>query len=219
MASRWTPGSLATVGLVTALALLLAAAMGALWQVESFDRAQVRVQHGLEVLRALDGLTRAIADAEAAQRAYLLTTHDDDLAPLTSATTALPDALARLRALTRDSLAQQRRLEALRPLIAAKLDELSHAVVLRQTGGLVASLDLVDTANGKRLTDDIRRRIDEMAAEERAAITGSLATADDHRQRVVLLLVLASAGGALLLLAGLGLRARGTRDLTQGAAA
>ena len=220
MAPRWTPGSLATLGLVAACALLLATAVGGLWEVESFDRAQGRVQHGLEVLRARDGLSRTIADADAAQRSYLLTTRDDALEPLTQAEAALPDALGHLRQLTSGSVAQQRRLEALHPLIAAKIDELSHAVLLRQTEGLAASLDLVDTATGKRLRDDIRRRVDEMAAEERAAITGSLATADGHRQRVMLLLALASGGGAvLLLMTGLGLRTRGTGNLTQGAAA
>ncbi|MEO6026706.1 MAG: CHASE3 domain-containing protein, partial [Candidatus Binatia bacterium] len=82
---RWTLDSRSTLGVAIALALLVAVGCGVVWQVQGYRRATMRVRHSLEILNAIESLTRRLVDAETGQRGYLLTGRPEYLEPFTRA--------------------------------------------------------------------------------------------------------------------------------------
>lgn len=145
---RWTLAPRATLGLVLASALLIAVGAVALAQLQGLRQANARVGRTFEVLNTIESVTRRLVDAETAQRGFLLTARPNYLEPLTQAHDALPAELDRLAELLPDNAAQHANLEALRPLVDAKLAELAETIRLRETQGLEASLAVVDAGGG-----------------------------------------------------------------------
>jgi methyl-accepting chemotaxis protein len=124
------------------------------------------VAHTHEVLKECVGVTATLTDAETGQRGFLLTGEPRYLEPYTLAARSIADGVKALRKLTADNPNQQRRLDAIEPLIAAKQDELKETIALRAKG-LEPALEVVRTDRGKKAMDDIRKLVGEMEDEER----------------------------------------------------
>ncbi len=195
---RWTLGPRSTLGFAVALALLVVVGLGLVWQVQSYRRATVRVRQSLEVLNAIESVTRRLVDAETAQRGYLLTGRPAYLEPLTASQHALPAELEALRTRVGADARFRAHLDTLTPLLRTKLDELARTIEVRRTQGFEASLALVATDVGKRLMDDIRAALAAMANEEAALFRSRLVVSDARNTRVLAFLALASALAAAL---------------------
>ncbi len=198
--ARWTLPHRSTLGLAIALALLLAVGVVTLAQVQAVRRSNERVRHTLEVQHAIESVARRLTDAETAQRGFLLTARPSYLEPLTEARAALPAELDALGVLIGRNPAQRANLDALRPLVQQKLDELAETIRLRQTKGLEASLVVVDTDAGKRLMDELRRILAAMTREEETLLHERLAVTQGRNERVTWA-VLAGSGAAFVLVA------------------
>jgi signal transduction histidine kinase/CHASE3 domain sensor protein len=109
-------------------------------------------------------------DAETGQRGYLLTGNDAYLEPYVQGSTGVARVVDRLRVLTADSASQQGRIEQASPLIDAKLAELKRTIDLRRTVSFEAALKVVETGDGKRYMDDLRRVMAAMDQEERTLL-------------------------------------------------
>ncbi len=72
--------------------------------------------------------------------------------------------------MTEDNPHQQKRLDAVEPLVAAKLAELKQTVDLRRGQDLDGTVKIVRGGEGKRTMDDVRRLLDEMDGEERGLL-------------------------------------------------
>ena len=127
------------------------------------------VEHTHKVLEGLEGVLSDLKDAETGQRGFLLTGEDHYLEPYTSGTTAVHQKIATLRDLTKDNPHQQRRLDALEPLIESKFTELKQTIDLRKeaTQGFEAALKVVKTDLGKKVMDDMRKVVTDMQNEEK----------------------------------------------------
>ena len=90
-----------------------------------------------------------------------------------------------LRSLTADNPNQQRRLDALEPLLDSKLAELQETITLRQNQGFAASLKVILTDRGKQLMDDIRRVILQMENEERELLQQRSLEAEATAQQAI----------------------------------
>jgi PAS domain S-box-containing protein len=101
-------------------------------------------------------LLSALKDAENGQRGFLLTGREQYLEPYQNARVEVPAALSRLAAATVPRPDQAQRVAALRPLVAAKLEELKQTIELRRTQGPEAALAIVLSDQGKLLMDRIR---------------------------------------------------------------
>jgi methyl-accepting chemotaxis protein len=110
----------------------------------------------IEERAAIAGLQLRLVDAETGQRGYLLTGQDSYLEPYRSAVAAVASDLDRLNRDTAGDPAQQARIQALRPLIAAKLDELRRTIALRRSRGFDAAIAVVRSNRGKSQMDQIR---------------------------------------------------------------
>jgi two-component system sensor histidine kinase EvgS len=100
-------------------------------------------------------LLSELKDAETGQRGYLLTGDEAFLEPYLAVRDSISGHLEELRQLTLISAAHKH-LDALAPLMDAKLAELSHVIELRRNHDMTAVLAVVSSGQGKRLMDSIR---------------------------------------------------------------
>jgi signal transduction histidine kinase len=128
------------------------------------------VTHTYQVLEKLDDVQIYMTDAETEQRGYVLTGEDSFLASYERALGQLLQNLKAVRALTGDNPSQQRSLDRLEPLIAAKLDELQDRIQVRNGQGLAAGVEAVRAGPGRRSTDQIRADISAMKQEENSLL-------------------------------------------------
>ncbi|HEV3342186.1 MAG TPA: CHASE3 domain-containing protein [Pirellulales bacterium] len=136
------------------------------------------VTHSHRVLESLENAIAQMTNAETGQRGYLLTGQERYLEPYHLAIKGLDPKLAELRRMTADNPEQQRRLDLLAPLAAAKLAELQQTIDLRREKGAEAALEVVLTDRGKKIMDDIRKVVGELQDEENALLKQR---ADDSR--------------------------------------
>src|SRR6185437_2953572 len=162
-------------------------------------RAQ-RVQHAQAVLTDLESLLSTIDEAETGQRGYLLTGDSLYLKPYTSAQDNISQDLADLQQQVRDDPTQQQRINALVPLIAAKMSELSQTVQLRQNGQTDAAMQILRTNNGEQVMTQIRQIIGTMETDAQQTLNERAATADHDLGTVTVTFVLGTLALLLVLL-------------------
>ncbi len=152
------------LGLAVVAVTDLVAIDGAVTVIEGarrLERIRINIIQLTELLSLLN-------DAEAGQRGFLITGDERYLGPYRSALTTLPQRLPELRARFARRPHQIERLDALEPLVSAKLAEIRRTIELRQTTGVSAAAAVVPTDEGRALMEKIRARVDEMVARERA---------------------------------------------------
>ena len=160
---RWSLERLVPLAFACALALLVGVGIVSYRSTTAMRQDARRVMHAHEVLSELDGTLLALKDAETGQRGFLLTGVEDHLASYSAGSVAVGKRLRRLRELTADNPGQQRRLDAVGPVVAARLVKLQESVDRRRAGLPPAAESL---AAGKLLMDELSLRLAEMAAEE-----------------------------------------------------
>ena len=146
-----------------------------------------KVDRTHRVLEALQRVLADLTDAETGQRGFVITGDPQYLQPYASGTAAVRSDLDRVRSLTRDNPAQQRRLDTLDALATAKLAELDKTIALRRrSGGISAVLPVIESGRGKSLMDQARLVVGAMDGENRALLakrTQAAETAGREAQR------------------------------------
>lgn len=125
------------------------------------------VTHTHEVLSVLDNLLPLMTDAETGLRGYLITGDAAYLEPYTAAPAAIDAQMSKLEELIVDSPGQQARIPQLRRLIAEKLSVMEEAKLLMQKEGFAAVQEKAKAGRGKKLMDDLRLLVRQMAGNER----------------------------------------------------
>jgi len=164
---KWSIGT--KIGAGYALALMILVILGAVSyrNTNALIDAGEMSTHTYQVLENEAKVLAALTDAETGQRGYVITGADRYLEPYQSGTLAVNQSIQNLRKLTMDNPHQQQRIDALEPLVAAKLAELKETIDLRKNKGFDAALQVVRTDSGKNAMDNIRKIIGEMDNEER----------------------------------------------------
>jgi PAS domain S-box-containing protein len=139
-------------GAALLVVLVIAVSFSTFKQVE--EEAAAR-KHTFIILISAADLLSSLKDAETSQRGYLLTGEESFLQPYLAVRNHIDDQLNELRLLSLISAAHQH-LEAMSPLIDAKLAELSHTIELRRNRDMATALIVVRTGQGKQLMDSIR---------------------------------------------------------------
>ena len=193
-------GSLRTArALVFAVALSTLVAIAYLanrdWRDLTRSRNEARTAN--QAAQVNERLLGALRDAETGQRGYLLTGRNEYLEPFHAAVASIDTQLATLRGFLAGQPAQLEREGRLEQLIAQKVRELRLTLEVRDSKGIAAALDLVETGRGRRTMDEIRAVSGEIqaAAEQRLAISRADIERRSSQARVASL-----AGCGLLLL-------------------
>src|SRR5713101_4483074 len=135
-----TIGKKIAAGFGLALAILVVIGALSYWSTAKLIETNRWVTHTHEVLANLESLLSLLKDAETGQRSYLLTGEDSYLEPYQAALTHLNQTVTKVRKLTTDNPNQQRRLDALDPKMAEKLQELKETIDTHKQQGAEAAL-------------------------------------------------------------------------------
>jgi signal transduction histidine kinase/CHASE3 domain sensor protein len=189
------------VAYTLALVLFVAIGIMAFIYFGRFGESSEWVRHTEQVLAKLSEGLGELKDTETGQRGYLLTGDEDFLEPYHRSVSAVRLRFDEIAKLTADNPSQQQRIQALRPLIDEKLEFSAQTIETFRRGGREKALVMVSSRRGKRIMDEIRRRVAEMEAEERTLLMRRL----EHAERNAWLanvFILFGNGFAFALLAG-----------------
>ncbi|HVR61898.1 MAG TPA: CHASE3 domain-containing protein, partial [Polyangia bacterium] len=162
MMRDWTFGKKLAFGFAVSALTLIIVAVGGYQNIHRLIETNAEVTHTQRVRRELSDLLSMLKDAETGQRGYVITGADSFLEPYHAAVEHIDASFEGIRQLVADDPEQQRRLDALRPVIDAKLNELKATVELRRASGFEATAKMVQAGEGKRAMDQIRRGVGEM---------------------------------------------------------
>jgi signal transduction histidine kinase/CHASE3 domain sensor protein len=166
----WPAERKVQAGFVLAFICLALVGIAAYLSIQSLRANTGWVDHTHQVLTELDQLLSRVIDAETAERGYVITADEDYLAATRAAADAAGDIERQLLRSTADNPDQQQRLRRLSEVISARLSRLSVVDDTRRTQGFAAAQQLIETGTGKRIHNDLRRQIDEIAALERSLL-------------------------------------------------
>ncbi len=152
--------------LVVTTALAAALVASTFWLASRMHTENEWVRHTLAVRNHIAQMMILVQRAESGQRGYLLTGRDVYLPPYNDAMAALPPGLDEAAKLVADNPAQVQAVERLRSLVTDKLSELRTTVEDRKAGQTNQALSIVNTDEGRRLMEDIRKVVASIEAEE-----------------------------------------------------
>ena len=142
-------------GVVLLIAAAAAVVVVSFWTFSQIKEAAEAREHTYTVIIRAETLLSELKDAETGQRGYSLTGDKAFLEPYLAVRDSISGHLEELRQLTLIS-AGHKHLDAMAPLIVAKLAEMSHVIALRRNHDMAAVIAVVDSGQGKRLMDSIR---------------------------------------------------------------
>jgi PAS domain S-box-containing protein len=125
------------------------------------------VRHTHDVLEDLQDLLSAMEDVESSYRGYVLTGNDSYLDSYHAAVLQYAQDETILRNLTMDNATQQRQFPALDRLSDRRIQFAESVIALRQTKGLDAAADSLQTGESQRIMVQCREVIREMESEEK----------------------------------------------------
>jgi PAS domain S-box-containing protein len=159
-------------GFVASVAALMVIGWLAYRTTNQFITTDRLVAHTHEVIATLESGLAILTDAEAKQRAFLLTGDEQFLKDFQTAQAQVGGWLEKLRKLTADNPEQQQRLSKLEPVISQRLAVLNSRIKLRQEGGVQAvSSDVATLRQGRDLMDQVWRNITEMRDAENSLLS------------------------------------------------
>jgi CHASE3 domain sensor protein len=146
-------------GVLLALLLVIPTMLLSFYAFGQLEASAQRKSDTQTVLRDATRLLSSLKDAEIGQRGFMLTRDVAFLAPYQAAMVSIPSdfaSLARVRELSPTSAL----VEELKPLVEAKLLEITRVLTLSQNGEMDHALAGLKSGHGKALMDDIRSKID-----------------------------------------------------------
>jgi len=189
-----------TAALAGALLLLASGVVLSFWAFRQIEDAAEARKDAFVLLNRAGDLLSALTDAETGERGFALTGDEAFLEPYLAARDGIVGQLRDLRRLTRLSAAQQR-LDAVAPLIDAKLAELASVIALRRQNDLSAVLARIAEGRGKRLMDSIRAEIKGYTQIQEESLLQRASRFRSDLRRLFIVIIAASVFAVLLVLA------------------
>jgi two-component sensor histidine kinase/CHASE3 domain sensor protein len=185
-------------GVLISLVLVILAAIAALVLVQGMDWQNADVEHSHDVRNQARELTAALSEAQASERAYVLTGDEVYIEPYRRATAAVETRLATLTALTRDSTAQSAQVASIAGASQLALAELERTLELVRNGRAVEARTLVQSGPQVQLLGDLRRSLEEFINQESQTLFTQNQRVDVWRRWLVGAIVISLAAAVLL---------------------
>ncbi|MBI5278110.1 MAG: CHASE3 domain-containing protein [Burkholderiales bacterium] len=209
---KWNVGTKIAAGFGVALAIFAIVGAVAYRGTTRLVEASELRQHTYEVLRRLAEIESLALEMQNGVRGYAITGQDKELEPYRAAIERTDKVSQELRQLTADNPSQQRRLDALAPLVGSRIDFSREAIEAVRAKGPEAGVQLIKAGRGGALTTEIRKLINQMEIEEQDLLGKRAEAAQADARNAQWTIVLGTlAALALAALAGFLL----TRDLSR----
>jgi methyl-accepting chemotaxis protein len=167
---KWNVGAKIASGYAITLVILVIVGLISWRNLEKTSEDAAWVSHTQEVLTTVSRLMTALQDAETGERGYIITGDPEYLEPYRNGAAAVEGLHRRLVELVDDNPAQVARVQALSPLITARLRVLSEGIESRRTRDLAAAQQIVVAGHGKETMDQIRAHIDAFTDSEKTLL-------------------------------------------------
>ncbi|HLB81682.1 MAG TPA: PAS domain S-box protein [Gemmatimonadales bacterium] len=154
------------IGFGIAVAIILAVAAASLRSTAATVDSAIWVAHTLQARGELEATFADLIEAETGVRGYVITGDTTYLAPYQAARATLGTLVAGLRTLTADNPLQQRRLDSLETLVAARLERFRWTIETRRSGGAAAAGRAVVGDSGTEPMQLVRASVRGMEDEE-----------------------------------------------------
>jgi methyl-accepting chemotaxis protein WspA len=191
-----------TVGLGAIVAIFLLLLALAYNNFSKLSEANQWDRHTLEVLLETNHITTSMLQVQSSTRGFMLTGNESLVVPIEKEEATARAHVAKARALTTDNPNQQERLRRLEPMLDNWINNVIQPLIekrreLNKTTGVSQQVaSAADVLNGSRTVSDIRKLIDDVAAEESGLLAERSKQLEALRQSMFLLL---SAGAAVCL--------------------
>ncbi len=177
---------------LAAAALLVAlGAAASFWSFRQLEEAAVARNHSYALTKSADDLLSQLRDAETGQRGYSLTGDEAFLESYLAVRDRIGGQLHELRQLALSGAAHEH-LEALAPLVEAKLAETARLIALRRSDGVTTARAPAGSGQGKRLMDAVRAEVNAFTRLEEEALVQKEAAFQANMRRVFGIIVTAS---------------------------
>jgi PAS domain S-box-containing protein len=171
------------------------------------NQSQGWVRHTDQVLEKLQEMLSASQNIESSSRGFVLTGDKSYIETFTANVLQEAHAEVSIDELTADNPAQQRRLPALKKLLAQKIQFSSTVIDLRRAKGMKAAAAVIEHGAGQQIIGEIQDLVLEMQNEEQRLLAVRDARASRQLERTKIILGLGSLVGLLTaLLAEWGVR-------------
>ncbi len=167
MNQSWTFGKKIAAGFALAFVLMAMIGVLAYRSINTLSNTSQLVAHTHLVLERIADVLNVLQDAEIGGRGYIITGDESFLQPYQNAETKILTAVNNLRARIADNPAQQKRIALAEPIIVAKMSLTKRQIEMRKAREIESVTKLVQTGEGQKLMDDLRRIFGEMEQEER----------------------------------------------------
>jgi two-component system CheB/CheR fusion protein len=175
-------------GVALLIALVVVSSFLAFSKIE--EDAEAR-KHTFMVINRAGDLLSELKDAETGQRGYLLTGDKAFLEPYLAVHDSVRGSLKELRQLTLISAARKH-LDAIAPLMDAKLAELSQVIELRRNHDTTGVAAVVISGQGKQLMDSIRTEMSSFIRTEEVALAQHDAEFQSNMRSLFIIIVATS---------------------------
>jgi PAS domain S-box-containing protein len=191
-------GSLASLGVFLALAVLLANMWISYRNTKQLVDSQAWVEHTQMVRTTIRNVQGRASDAVAAQRGFLLIGDLRFLAPYKAACTDTDEYLQQLADLIVDNKDQQQRLAVLRATVKQEFSGLDQAIALQKTPNADPSRLAEKLTEGKAAMDQVRRTVSDMDIEESRLLQDRAIAASNSYHKVLATFGVATAAAITL---------------------
>ena len=185
--------------LILAILLIIAASTLAFRTVIGLVDATREADRTHTVLDTVDRVWSTLNEVEASARAFVITGNKGDLNPYFEASSSLPQALAELRALTREGTDHAEEQQALEGLVANKLALVAAMIEAREQSGVPSARVETLIRRGISLTDNIRPIVAQLMEQEREAFRVQQQATATHASRILLIITSATAASVLII--------------------
>ncbi len=180
-----------TAALAVSVLLVVLGVATSFWSLNQMKEADAARKHTHVVIDMANNLLSALKDAETGQLGYLLTGDEHFLGAYLAVRDSIGARLDELHQLTQVGAAHQH-LDAMTPLIDARLAELLQVIELRHNHDITAALAIISNGQGERLMDSIRAEMTSFIQIEEDAQTQYEAQYQSNTRLLFILIVGAS---------------------------
>jgi len=166
----WSLNTLTTAGFVLGIVLMVAAAAIAFNHTRRMLETTSSLSQRQEVLQKVQEVLTNTTDLLSHERLYVILGDERFLSEREQTRLQITKDILAVRNLTADNSNQQRRLDQLEALIAARIDWEEKIMAARRDRGFAAASEMIGTGPGVKLSDDTFRLIQDMQDEEQALL-------------------------------------------------
>lgn len=184
------PERVMAIAFSTSLLLVAVMALAAYYNIRNMLRTTDRIQRSHQVLADLEKVHGLIAEAEAAQRGFVISGDKEFLIPYNKNVPEIDRSLKSLRELTADNQSQKKSLEQLESAIRNKLQITETNLHIRETQGSQSAIEAISSGTGLAAMNEVQQQIHNMQKAELQALNQLRARELTGTHRTIRIIVL-----------------------------